>query len=126
METKEFDLCDVISAGTGVFVSKNGIGGVYEVLNYMTGESLFTHQLPRVGREATPALRAHHPWFAAVEAEAEQVTPENYMQWVDKWESEHGKRVTVPKMTNADHERIDPRSELAEKIHPDNIITLNI
>lgn len=125
METKEFDLCDVISAGTGVFVSKNGIGGVYEVLNYMTGESLFTHQLPRVGREAAPVLRKHLPWFATVEQEAENVTSENWAEWLEKWENAYGARVAIPKMTADDHERIDPMSELAEKVHPDNIITLN-
>lgn len=124
-DIKEFDLCDVISAGTGRLVSKNGIGGVYEVLNYMTGESLFTHQLPRVSREAAPVLRNHHAWFAAVEAEAKNITPENWKQWLEKWENAYGSRVTAPKMTITEHERIDPISELAERVHPDKIVVFS-
>lgn len=126
METKEFDIGDVISAGTGYLVSRRHIEGVYDVLNWMTGESLMTHQLPRVCREAKPVLQKHFPWFGIVEVEAENVTPENHRRWLEKWESEYGLRVSVPKMTADDHERIDPMSELAEKVHPDKIVTINI
>jgi hypothetical protein len=41
---KEFPTAEVLSAITGHLVCE--IGGVYRVLNWMTGENLFTHQLP--------------------------------------------------------------------------------
>lgn len=50
METKSFHIGDVLSAMTGTLVSPRHIGGVYDVLNWMTGESLMTHQLPRASR----------------------------------------------------------------------------
>lgn len=119
MTTKEFPTRDVLSVMTGRLMGE--IGGVYEVLNWMTGESLFTHQLPRTSREAQPVILALHPELEPTIAEAEKVTQENCQTWRDAWEQRYGLTITVPKMTIAEHERIDPVSELAEKVHPDKI-----
>jgi hypothetical protein len=124
MATKEFASCDVLSVVTGRLVGK--MGGVYEVLNWMTGESLFTHQLPRVGDEARPVLVAAHPALQQAIDEAEQVTTDNWNEWLQTWQDRYGPTIAVPKFGAADHERIDPMSELAEKIHPDKIIPVVI
>jgi hypothetical protein len=100
------------------------IGGVYEVLNWMTGESVFTHQLPRISREAKPVLVAAHPQLAQAIDEAEQVNPDNWREWRQTWEDRYGPEIAVPKFTAATHERIDPLSELSEKVHPDRIVTI--
>lgn len=120
MTTKEFATADVLSTITGRLIGN--IGGVYEVLNWMTGESVFTHQLPRVGREATPVIIAAHPQLQQAVDEAEQVSQENWKQWRQTWEDRYGPTISVPKFTAATHEHIDPMSELAEKVHPDKII----
>ena len=121
---KNFPTVDVLSTITGRLMGD--IGGVYQVLNWMTGESVFTHQLPRIGREATPVLVAAHPQLQLAVDEAEQVTPENYKQWRQTWEDRYGPAIAVPKFGADTHERIDPLSELAEKVHPDKIIPLRI
>lgn len=124
METKEFPTADVLSTITGRLMGD--IGGVYEVLNWMTGESVFTHQLPRIGREATPVLVAAHPQLAQAVDEAEQVTPQNYREWRQTWEDRYGPMIAVPKFTADTHERIDPMSELAEKVSPERIIAVRL
>ncbi len=121
MTTKEFPTGAVLSVVTGILVSENHIGGVYEVLNFMTGESLFTHQLPRVSREALPVILAAHPELQAAVDEAEQVTAENWREWLATWKARYGERIAIPKLNIAQHERIDPMSELAEKVSPDRI-----
>lgn len=98
------------------------MGGVYQVLDWMTGESLFTHQLPRVSREATPVVLELHPELQEAITEAEQITTENFSEWRTTWETRYGMTISVPKMTIGEHERIDALSELAEKVHPDRII----
>lgn len=45
MSKKSFHLSDILSVSTGCLVSRNHMGGVYQVLNHMTGDNLFTHQL---------------------------------------------------------------------------------
>lgn len=124
-ETKLFPTEDVLSTVTGVLISDvNGIGGVYQVLGWMTGDSVYTHQIPRIRREAQPVVLAMHPHLGEAVAEASQVTSENWQRWRDLWLDRYGAEIAVPKMTSAQHERIDPLSELAERVHPDSIIVV--
>lgn len=120
MTTKAFPTSAVLSVLTGVLLGK--IDGVYEVTTFMAGESVFTHQIPRVSREAVPVILAMHPDLEPVIAEAEQVTPENWQQWLTTWTDRYGDEIAVPIMNIAEHERIDPLSELAEIVHPSKII----
>lgn len=124
METKEFATAHVLSCVTGRLMGD--IGGVYEVLGWMTGESLFTHQLPRVSKEARPVIVAVHPTLQQAIDEAEQVNPDNFRQWLQTWEDRYGPVIAVPKLGADQHERIDPLSELSEKVHPDKIVTVRL
>ncbi len=122
VETRQFNTADVLSVVTGRLMAK--IDGLYEVLNWMTGESVFTHQLPRISREAQPVLLAAHPLLQQAIDEAEQVTQENYKEWRQTWEDRYGPTIAVPKFNADTHERIDPMSELSEMVHPDKIIVV--
>lgn len=124
METKEFATRDVLSTVTGMLMGD--IGGVYQVLNWMTGESVFTHQIPRIGREAVPVVLAAHPTLQQAIDEAEQVNPENFATWRDTWEDRYGPTIAVPKFGADTHEAIDPMSELAEMMHPDKIVVVKL
>lgn len=125
-ETRQFPIGAVLSVTTGRLVSENHISGVYSVLNWMSGVSLFTRQLPRVGREAAPVILAMHPHLAGAQAEAERVTEQNLGCWLRVWQRRYGETIAVPRLTRDQHERIDPLSELAEHVHPDRIITVEV
>lgn len=119
-DTKEFPTEAVISAITGRLICE--IGGVYEVLQFMSGGPVWTRQLGRVGKEAWPVVTAMHPALDALVAETGKVNPDNWREWRDRWIERYGPTIAVPRMTEAQHERIDPLSELAERVHPDRII----
>lgn len=122
VETRNFHIGDILSITTGRLVSPRHMEGIYDILNFMTGERLFTHQLPRVCREAEPVLLAQHPQLA--DADAGSITTENYREWLDAAIAKYGQELPVRPMTPDDHERIAPLSELAEKVHPDNIVVV--
>ncbi|PZU95520.1 MAG: hypothetical protein DI527_00495 [Chelatococcus sp.] len=111
-ETKAFPTAEVISSIAGVLICD--IGGVYRVLGWMTGEELFTHQLPRAGREATPVAVAFDPRLAEVVKEAEQVNETNWQEWRDRWIERFGQEITVPRLTLAQHKEKNPIAELRE------------
>jgi len=67
MQTKKFHLGDVLSITTGRFVSPRHIDGVYDILNFMTSDNLFTHQIPRGINECKPYLVEQFPQFATPE-----------------------------------------------------------
>lgn len=124
-ETKDFHLGDILSITTGRLVSLRHMSGVYDILNWMTGESLYTHQLPRVVREAEPVLLAALPQLAAVEVPDFPV-PERVATWLAEQVALYGETLPVPKLTADQHESIDPMSELAERVHPDKIIAIKL
>ncbi|HRH68835.1 MAG TPA: hypothetical protein PLB89_04940 [Flavobacteriales bacterium] len=64
MSTKKFSLGKVLSITTGRLVSENHIDGVYEILNHMTGQSLFTHQLGMAMEKCKPVLLQAFPELA--------------------------------------------------------------
>lgn len=123
-ETKDFPTEDVLSAVTGYLATERGIGAIYGVLGWMTDGPVWTHQLPRIGQEAAPVVLKLHPELAEAYEEAKQITPENWQQIVAGWRERYGPTIAVPRMTAAEHERIDPLSELAEKVHPDRIVVV--
>ena len=121
---KQFHIGDILTVTTGKLVSLRHMEGVYEILNFMCGDSLYTHQLPRASKECRPYLIAQHPQLAAVTGD--EVTPENFGEWLAAQVATHGEYLPVNPLPAHAHEFIDPLSELAEKVHPDRIIPIVI
>lgn len=119
---REFHICDVLSITGEKLVAPRGVEAVYDLLNYMTGDSLFTHQLPRGARECRPWLLKQHPFLGAISDD--EVTPENVQDWIARVVAEHGEMLSIEPLPPGEHERIDPVSELVEKIHPDRIVVV--
>jgi hypothetical protein len=109
--TKTFELGDVLSITTGHLVSRRHIDGIYDILNYMTGDNLFTHQLPRAMDECKPFLLAQHPELADVTVADVHGRDEVYA-WLDKQEAKFGALIDVEPVPTEDHTYIDPISEL--------------
>lgn len=70
MSTKQFTIGQILSITTGRLCCE--MGGVYEILNFITGDNLYTHVLPRAMRFAEPLLKEEHPeLFITDEQDAE-------------------------------------------------------
>ena len=71
---KTFTLRTVLSVTTGRLLTEpkgprdNGIDRMYELLNHMTGDSAFTHQLGRFAEECKPWLFRWFPELATASA----------------------------------------------------------
>lgn len=117
-ETKAFPTGAVLSMLTGKLVSENHMEGLYEVANFMTGENVFTHQMPRIFREASPVILAFHPHLRDAVEEAEQVNQDNWREWLDTWKARYGDEITVPVMTRKEHRRIDALTEFVSQLDP--------
>lgn len=120
--SKHFHIGDILSITGEKLVSPRLISGVYDILNYMTGDELYTHQLPRAMRECRPYILKQHPQLAAVDESG--VTPETWRAWLDEQIAKFGETLPVDPLPEHAHEFIDPISELAEKVHPDKIIVV--
>lgn len=67
---KQFSLRDVLTVTTGRLLTQpkgerdNGIGNLYELLNWITSDNLYTHQLPRAEDACRPWLIKCFPELA--------------------------------------------------------------
>lgn len=109
-ETREFPFADVLTVTTGRLLSRRNMGGLHELLDWMTGQSLMTHQLPRAAEACRPTLLAAHPWLAGIEPPATESTGE-LLAWLDAVEAEHPGDVEVPQAAGWEHR--DPIADLA-------------
>lgn len=117
-ETKQFHIGDVLTITDGKLVSPDHIGGAYNILGWMTGESLMTHQLPRVARECEPFLKAQHPELGAVVVPGGLHSREEVDAFLETLYPKFGRFVAVAKIPAEDHTQIDPIAEL-KMIRPD-------
>lgn len=123
VSARTFPLGDVLTVTTGVLLAERGIAAVYELLDYMTGNSLMTHQLPRAGRECAPWLVAQHPWLADIPEPKGLDSLEDCRAWLEPLADRYGAEVVVQPVPEGAHERRDPIAELRE-MAPDKPIVV--
>jgi hypothetical protein len=139
MKTHEFHLGDILSVTTGRLLAvrngKTDIGGLYDILGFMTSETLFTHQLPRASDQCRPWLLAHHPQLDSPEmrhaiaelgvlanTKAGKADPDKLvMGWLGRMTEKYGETLVVQALPGKDEPSPDPIDELAEMIGRDNV-----
>jgi hypothetical protein len=101
-------------------VASCDIGGVYEILNHMTGQSLFTHQLPEASRKCAPVLMQAFPQLAGIDLG--EVTPQNYEQKLDEQIAVHGDSFDCPTLLTWKYS--DPVQSAIDLMGKDRVIVV--
>lgn len=117
---KSFKLAQILSVVGDKLVCE--MGGVYEILNYMTGDNLFTHQLPRAQKAAKPALIEQYPFLTDIDDSS--VTTENWRQWLDRQIALYGEALDVIPIT--EWTRMDPIVELKAMTHGKDVPIIGV
>ncbi len=115
-EYRNFHIGDILSITTGRLVSPRLIEGVYDILDYMTGDELMTHQLPRAAEECAPSLREQHPDLADVDVPEKFAGKEHVDRWLGDLVLQHGETRTVRPLDAGEHRVMDPIVELSEML----------
>ena len=111
-KTKKFHLGDVLSITTSWLVSPRGMDGVYDILDFMVGESLFTHQLPRASDICKPALLEQYPQLNNINTS--KVNRKNYKRWLARQVAKYGRELSVKPLAKDKYEVKDPITEAGE------------
>jgi hypothetical protein len=112
-ETKNIHIGDILSIITGKLVSKDHIGGVYNICDWMTNTANMTHQLPRVMDEIKPQLQEDFPELTYIDVPADEITDqESCNSWLDSLAEEYGTHREVRRLEEGKHEDIGPLTEL--------------
>ncbi|PZP86523.1 MAG: hypothetical protein DI582_02725 [Azospirillum brasilense] len=116
MNTKAFHITEIISVITGKMVATSHMDGIHPFLEFMCGEPIFTHQIPRAVRECSPYLLKQFPMLA--DEKAEGITKETLQAWAANMEAKYGKMLAVEPLPEGAHFRADPISELESMKNP--------
>jgi hypothetical protein len=105
----KFKTSEVLSGATGTLFCQ--MEGVQRLMNFITGDNLFTHQLPRAFKFASPILMDQFPWIKATGYE--QVGTENWQAFLSEVEAKYGAELDVhPALANS-WLAMDPVQELS-------------
>jgi len=96
---KTFKLEEVLSSIHGVLLCK--IDKVYEVLNFLTQDTLWTHQLPRAGRVCRVPVFKQHPFLK--EINTDNINPDNWEQKLAEIKSKYPNEVELSPIENWTH-----------------------
>lgn len=121
---RKFHLGDVLSITTGILVSPRYIEGVYDILNYMTNDSLFTHQLPRAAKECAPWLLRQHPELVKVQVPGRFDGKTHVEKWLAEQALVYGEELVVQPIPMDDHDKKNPITELEEMVGKDKVIVI--
>jgi hypothetical protein len=98
-EQRVFPLADLLSLTTDRLLSRTHMDGIYSLVNYMTGQDVYTHQLPVVGEACGKALLVQHPFLAGLQPPADADVP-GLLAWLAAAERVHGDSHPVQPLTD--------------------------
>jgi hypothetical protein len=121
--TAVFDVGDLISAYTGRLVSREHMSGVHRILDHLTGDTLFTHQLPAALEAVAPALVEQHPWLAEVAVPETVRDDATAAAFVDEMAAKYGAGHVVRPVPEV-WGRHDPLADLESMLRPDQQVVV--
>lgn len=128
MDSRDFHLGDILTITTGRLVSPRHVDGIYDILNWMTGDNLFTHQLPRGMNECQGLLLAQHPDLAGIGVPEDfGDDPEAAVKaWLAEQVAVYGETREVVPLGADEHTHIDPITEIRKIAPHAEIITVQV
>lgn len=120
----QFHLGDILSVTTERLLSPQGMSGLYEILNFMTNDNLYTHQLGRAAEECKPYLLEQMPWLTEIDVDG--VNSDNFKWWIKGQVEKYGEYHEVIPIHFEDHTVIDPLDELKTMVGESKIITIDL
>ena len=104
-----FSVGAVLSVSTGIMLARD-FGEVHRLMDHLTGDTLFTHQLPRAFKPCAAALKTQFPALSGI------VPPPNVGAVLDEWILEQTKSIgaafDVEPMPAGAWRAMDPIAEL--------------
>ena len=99
------------------------ISKVYEICNYLSGDTLWTHQLPRAHRILGPWVLEQHPQIAQWDESG--INSSNYREYIGRARERFGIDLPVTPIPRERWVSIDPISEAAAMVGDDRVIVVS-
>lgn len=100
------------------------IDDVYRILNFVTGDSIYTHQIPRACRTVSPWILQGLPQLR--DWKSSEINTQNWQSYVKLASEKFGERLLVKKMPRSMWTHIDAVEEAKAMVGDENVIALNV
>ncbi|MFC7344575.1 hypothetical protein [Saccharopolyspora griseoalba] len=118
MPQKKFHVADLVSITSGRVVSPRHIQAFYDVVDFVSGQKHWTHQLGRAAEEVVkPELLRQLPWLANIEPPALK-SEKDVNEWAESVAKQYGEMHAVVQMSTGAYVNRDPVAELIEMQGP--------
>lgn len=118
----KFDIGTILSISHDHLLTP--IDKVYEILNFMLDENLFTHQLPRAGMFCRPFILKQYPQLIDWDLYDKQVSIDNWQSMVEKAKQLFGEELEIEKPPSGVFTHKNPIEELSEMVDKEKIIVV--
>ena len=98
------------------------IEDVYRILNFITGDSIYTHQIPRACRTVAPWILRGLPQLR--DWDSKEINSDNWQSYVKLANEKFGERLLIKPMPRHLWTHIDPVEEAKAMVGDDNVITI--
>jgi len=122
MSDRDFHLGDILSVTSGKLVSPRLIKGVYDICDFITGDSLWTHQLLRACPVCKDELLRQHPGLSSA-AVPNPAVGEWWVPWLKEQIAVFGETLPVRPLPEGTWESRAPLDELQQMMGPHTITT---
>ena len=95
--TEKFTTAEILSVTTGVLHCP--IEGLYKILNHLTGDNLFTHQLPQASEACEQHLLDQCPWAGEIDGSLRDA--ESWKTFLAETEALYGTEHTIAPLPDA-------------------------
>lgn len=106
----KFSSGQIVSVVTGVMACE--MDEIYLILNYMTGDDLYTHQLPRAATACEEYIKKQCKWADSVDTST--LSPKTYKDWIKKLNDTYGEWHDLEPLPVGIWQKKNPISELIE------------
>jgi hypothetical protein len=107
---RRFSLGAVLSVISGRLLCE--LDELYQVLNFLTGQSIYTHQIPRAFRVCAPYVATQHPDLAVLDWSG--VNNRTYRAWMDEQVRRFGATAGLEPLPAGAYDAMHPLDELIE------------
>ena len=116
----KFHIGDVVSVTTGKLLSPRKMEGIYEILDFLTGDSLYTHELPFASKFAKPYLLSQHPELSGINKD--EINTENYKEKLDALVAEYGEYLEITNISDEWNSRNKTEDDTILVIENDELV----
>lgn len=121
--TDRFHLGDLLSITDGRLLSPDHMDGVYRIIDHVTGQPHFTHQLIRAVGPVKEWLIRQFPWLDGLGPDADADLPD-MMAWLSWAAEQHGEFHDVEPMPFGMYVGREPIAEFEEMVGKDRVILI--